>query len=407
MRRKMLTVSALCLSFMMAFGCGNEKPKEAAKSDIIQNNTNETGNAVSGDSAAETENRVELVTPESENQGNPDTTESVAEETVVIENHDNMYRSELTNEWIDESLRDQRPIAVMVDNELTALPHFGVNQCDIVYEIMNSTANKRITRLMCVMKDWEDITQLGSIRSVRTTNFMLAAEYNAIIIHDGGPFYINDYIARDYSAHISGGFARFSNGKATEFTEYVTYEDYTNPTTGKSYDGLKDRLAATRYSMTYDKFYPGKHFSFSDDAFLLSATNDVKTATDIDLPFPHNGSELFYNEETGTYDYYEYGNPHIDSLDNCVTTFKNVIVQCCSFVELDENGYLTYNVVGSGTQGYYITNGEAIEITWSKDSEASLTHFYNKQTGEEIVLNTGKTYITLVPSDSWSELVIK
>ena len=35
-----------------------------------------------------------------------------------------MYRSELTNEIISEDLKNQRPIAVMVDNESTALPHF-------------------------------------------------------------------------------------------------------------------------------------------------------------------------------------------------------------------------------------------------------------------------------------------
>ena len=101
------------------------------------------------------------------------------------ENHDHMYRSELTNEWIDESLKDQRPIAVMIDNEKTALPHFGVADADVVYEIMNSTLNDRITRFMVVVKDWDKIEQLGSIRSARPTNFMLAAEWNAVLCHDG------------------------------------------------------------------------------------------------------------------------------------------------------------------------------------------------------------------------------
>ena len=45
--------------------------------------------------------------------------------------------SELTGELIDEKIAEQRPLAVMVDNELTALDHFGVNDCDIVYETMN------------------------------------------------------------------------------------------------------------------------------------------------------------------------------------------------------------------------------------------------------------------------------
>ena len=102
----------------------------------------------------------------------------------VNENHDGMYRSELTNEWIDESLKDQRPIAVMVDNEKTALPHFGVADADVVYEIMNSTLNDRITRFVVVVKDWDKIEQLGSIRSARPTNFMLAAEWNAVLCHE-------------------------------------------------------------------------------------------------------------------------------------------------------------------------------------------------------------------------------
>ena len=42
------------------------------------------------------------------------------------------YRSELTNELIDESLKDQRPIAVMVDNESIALPHYGLSHADVV-----------------------------------------------------------------------------------------------------------------------------------------------------------------------------------------------------------------------------------------------------------------------------------
>ena len=98
---------------------------------------------------------------------------------------DGMYRSELTNEWISEDLQDQRPIAVMVDNELTALPHYGLTQADIVYEMMNSTLNDQITRFMVLVKDYDSIKQLGSVRSVRPTNLLIAPEWNAIVCHDG------------------------------------------------------------------------------------------------------------------------------------------------------------------------------------------------------------------------------
>ncbi len=332
---------------------------------------------------------------------------TAASEAVKEENHDNMYRSELTNEWIDISLKDQRPIAAMVDNEKTALPHYGLTEADVVYEIMNSTLNGRITRFMALVKDWGNITQFGSIRSVRPTNFMLAAEWNAVLCHDGGPFFIDAWVAKDYSANLSGGFARFSNGKAAEFTEYLTYDKYTNTEKNKTYDGLKQRFSNSHYSTTYNEYYEGPHFQFAEEELTFADRTDAQNATWVELPFPHNSSTLKYNAETGTYDYYEYGSAHLDPVhDNAQLTFKNVILQDTTFSELGE-GYLIYNAIDSGRYGYYITNGKAIEVTWSKTSENGITVYYDKSTGKEIEINTGKTYIALIPSDSWSDVVIK
>ncbi|MBO5113299.1 MAG: DUF3048 domain-containing protein [Lachnospiraceae bacterium] len=337
-----------------------------------------------------------------------ESSEGAGEETAEEETREGMYRSELTNEWIDVSLQDQRPIAVMVDNESFALPHYGVNSADVVYELMNSTANGRITRLMVLVKDWANIERLGSVRSTRPTNFMLAAEWNAILCHDGGPFYNDEYIARPYTNNLSGGFARFSNGKATEYTEYITAESYTNENKGKTYPGLIQRIEEAGYSKTYNDYYPGPHFQFAAGELDLSGETNVQPATEIAFPFPHNSSKLSYNETAGEYEYYEYGEAHTDPLDgDAITGFKNVIIQSCSFTQYDENGYLIYHVVGSGEDGYYLTNGQAIPITWSKADETAVTVYKNKATGEEIELNTGKTYIAIVPSDAWGELVIQ
>ncbi|MDD5940311.1 MAG: DUF3048 C-terminal domain-containing protein [Lachnospiraceae bacterium] len=45
-------------------------------------------------------------------------------------------------------------------------------------------------------------------------------------------------------------------------------------------------------------------------------------------------------------------------------------------------------------------------MTWTKESENGLTKYYDKS-GKEITVNDGSTYITLVPSDSWSNVSIK
>ena len=309
----------------------------------------------------------------------------------------NLYRSELTNEWIDISLQNQRPVAIMVDNEKMALPHYGLTEADVVYEMMNSTANGRITRLMAVVKDWGKITQFGSIRSVRPTNFMLAAEWNAILCHDGGPFYINDWAAKPYSNNLSGGFKRIKNGKKREFTEYVC--------TGE----IASRIQKAGYTKEYNAYYPGQHFIFSDAEIDLSIYPEAIPCAEIDLSlaFPHNQSKLIYNAVTNTYDYYEYGKAHTDPLhNNAQLSFKNLLIQDTTFSQLDKNGYMIYNAIDVGRSGYYITDGKMIPVVWAKTGENTPTVYY-RLTGEQLVLNTGKTYIALVPSDSWANIVIK
>lgn len=320
------------------------------------------------------------------------------EPEVVDELPEGYVRSELTNLPIPEEIANQRPIAAMVDNESLALPHYGIAEADIVYEMMNSTLNGRITRLMVMVKDWGNIEQLGSIRSARPTNFFITAEWNACLVHDGGPYYIDQYIARDYCCHFSGGFSRVNNGKATEYTEYIMKGD------------LEKKFADSNYSTEYDKYNPGTHYTFAlpESPNVLSETYEgyTKPCEYIDLPFPHNESELSYNKETGLYEYAEYGKPHKDAEDDEVLAFTNVIIQDCTFAQLDDNGYLIYNILAENMPGYYITGGEAVEITWSKLAETDITRYYDG-TGQQITLNTGKTYIAIVPDDSWDELVVK
>ena len=322
----------------------------------------------------------------------------VSEEEEFVEViPENSYRSELTNEWIPEEIENQRPVAIMVDNEKTALDHYGLTQADIVYEMMNSTANDEVTRFMAIVKDWGNITQFGSIRSIRPTNFMIAPEYDAILIHDGGPFYIDPFLSNPWIDNLSGGFARIENGKPREFTEYVT--------TGE----IEARLEANNYPSEYTSYYEGPHWQFADPSEPLVLDEVHHNATEctlVDLPFPHNKSELNYDEESNTYLYSEYGMAHVDPAnDNKQLAFTNIIIQCADIAVFDANGYMQFNLINESGKGYFITGGQAIPITWEKGMDTEPT-VYSDSSGEEIVLNTGKTYIALVSSTRWNELVL-
>lgn len=338
---------------------------------------------------------------ETDNTGTvPAENTEVAEEESESEEEENLpegkYRSELTNELIDESLKDQRPIAAMVDNESIALPHYGLSEADVVYEMMNSTMNGRITRFMVLVKDWESIEQLGSIRSVRPTNILLAAEWNAILCHDGGPFYIDEYMAEPSIDNFSGTFSRVNNGKSREYTEYIVSGD------------MEKNFKNSDVSEEYNSYYEGAHYQFAneDKPVDLSGETDAMDASLVDLPFPHNGSYLEYDEEEQVYNYFEYGKAHVDpGNDNAQLCFKNLLIQSCGYTQYDEHGYMIFDCISSGG-GYYVTNGKAIPVTWKKSSMTSPTRYYDAG-GEEITINTGKTYVALVPVDDWTDLAIE
>ena len=117
-RQHILLLTALSLSLALS-GCGKSDSKE-------------TGNMTEETTAWET-------LPAEDQLPAGDTQEN--SEATAEENHDGMYRSEITNEWIDESLKEQRPVAVMIDNEKIALPHYGTAQADVVYEISDKKIN--------------------------------------------------------------------------------------------------------------------------------------------------------------------------------------------------------------------------------------------------------------------------
>ena len=376
-----------------------EASSETESTDEASDAQNSAESAAGSDSSgeAQTDNAAsEDTAPDAADQAEDPSDEAPEEDSgTPLPVPEGQYLSELTGLPIDKDLEMQRPIAVMIDNEIKALPHYNTAGADIVYEMMNSTANDRITRLMCIYKDWENLPQTGSIRSVRPTNILVAQEYDAVICHDGGPFHINDYFSR-YPYHFSGTFSRVNNGKAREFTEYILKGD------------LDRNFARTGWSKEYSEA-PTPHFNFADYGTTTNLddwdADGIRTANHIELPFYHNKSKLVYNEETKTYDYYEYGKQHLDAETKAPLTFTNVLLQDCSFHQYDKNGYLIYNCIDKFQFAYYCTEGKNISILWTKEGEGGVTRFFNAS-GEEIKINPGKTYIGIIPDDTWDEVKI-
>ena len=377
MKKRSLVIGLLLACTLAFSACGGSEDAEQN----VATNTEVSDNETETEVETETEEVVEMTV----------LTDEDAPEGKVV--------SDLSGEFIDEELKNQRPIAVMVDNDKRALPHYGLTEADIIYEMVNSTHNNRVTRLMVMVKDYDDVERIGNVRSARVTNTVVAMEWNAILCHDGGPFYINDYLAWPASDNLSGGFSRIDNGKPREFTEYITPGEVTK------------RLKANNIEKEYNNHYEGTHFLWSEEVVLT----DAKEATYIGTGFPNNQSELEYNEEDQLYYYSEYGEPHLDPAnDDAQLSFKNVILQKADMFTheqgdgtLDQNGYMYYQLLESEGKGYYAVNGEIVPITWEKGGGLATPTRYYDADGNELVLNVGMTYIAIIPSDAWNDVVIE
>ena len=88
------------------------------------------------------------------------------------------------------------------------------------------------------------------------------------------------------------------------------------------------------------------------------------------------------------------GDKQIDKVDGNQVAVTNIILQNVDSSIYEGTQYLNIPLVGSGT-GKYISNGKIIDITWSKESDTGVTHYYDTD-GNEIVLNQGQTWISLI-----------
>ena len=115
----------------------------------------------------------------------PDTSDIVTADDNMP-SHEGMQRSPLTNEWVDTDVARTRPIAVMIPNESNALPQYNLSLASILYE---ANVEGRMTRLMAIFEDWDELEKIGNVRSLRNYYAYWAFEWDAFIVHCGQPFF--------------------------------------------------------------------------------------------------------------------------------------------------------------------------------------------------------------------------
>lgn len=367
-RLQVLFLVALSSSLLL-FGCG--KSEETAVQPIVQPIVEQQPEKEEDSSSEEAETEADLDTPPAKG----------------------MVRSRLTNEWVDEDVANTRPVAIMIPNSKTA-SQYSISDASILYEC---NVEGSMTRLMAVFEDWKNLEKVGNIRSCRDYYLYWAFEWDAIYIHYGGPFYIDDLVGRSDTQNINC----IDYGKAS-------FRDTAKNSTDNAFTSgslIQDAINHYGYPLTYrDGYSDATHYQFagSSEPNTLEQYSDAINASKIDLSpaYPVTNCYFIYNEETGLYDRYQHlsgdsDGPHIDLANNKQLAFKNVLIQNTYFEVRDQKGYLSFQCHDTTRDGWFFTNGKGIHVTWEKTSDYGATRYYDDN-GNEIKLNTGKTMVCIV-----------
>lgn len=320
--------------------------------------------------------------------------ENVVEQKEEPPAHEGEARSALTGEWIDEEAAALRPFAVMMGNTKIATPQYGISSADVIYE---SPVEGSETRLMPIFQDYRSVEKICSVRSCRLYYIDWALEFDAIYGHYGQAYLAKDMLAEDYVNNLSG------LSGALENTMYFRDPDRKAPhnayTTG---EGISEGIRIMEYDPQREAGYES-HYRFNEDDENEIRLIEGQDAAVVRPGYLVNKPWFVYNTETGLYERFQNGSAQTDAGDGSQVAVKNILMQVCDWYVADEEaGYLSIDTM-SGGSGYYITNGKAVPVTWSKESQSAPTRYYDAD-GNEITLNQGKTWVCII-QDTYADRV--
>ena len=282
---------------------------------------------------------------------------------------------------LDEDSKS-RVIGVAINNNHDAWPHSGLEDSFLNYEII---AEGGITRILSFFKD-KDTSRIGSVRSARHYFLDYMMENDAIFVHYG---HSNQALSdeEDYGIDNINGmyydnafFRDESLDKDYEHTAFTTMALIKSAIEDKGFRNTSD-VTLLNYSIKDNKINEREDAIIADEVYIDYS----------DYTF----TKYVYDKDNKVYNRFMSDVPHVDSETGKQYTAKNIIVYKVQNYTIDSADRQNLENIGEG-EGYYISNGYAVPISWSKADRSSKT-IYTYADGTEIKVNDGNTWIQIQP----------
>lgn len=312
-----------------------------------------------------------------------DTTEATQGETTapVPVNY-----NPLTGEALDAPYTG-RVFAVTIDNVSSAIPHHGISQADVFFEML---INDYCTRGLALFTNIKEVPSVGPIRSTRYNFTDLALAYDLILYHasasdvvlkDMRKSGINNVLADDNSVGYRDSYRYRQQKYSWEHTLFVKGENAVSVAESKKFDLNK----TLNYGLT-----------FAENATPVGG----EKANEIEIIFTLHGytktSVMKYNAETDKYVFWQYQKEMVDENNGEPEAFQNVIVMLAP--TQNDGPYHVADLYGEG-EGYFACGGKIVPIKWTHENENDPISF-TLADGTPLTLGTGSTYVAVAPTKS-------
>ena len=268
------------------------------------------------------------------------------------------------------------PVAVSIDNSANARPQTGLQSADIVYEM---EAEGAIPRFLALFND-NLPKKVGPVRSARVYFLDVLLEYDAMLVHVGGPK------GRDNGSDVYKKFDQLDIQHIDGEGQYI-WRDSSRSSPYNCYTNI----AADQNTYTYQP--QTRAFSYTTDT-----SGFTESGTQATVPYNTGINKAVYDYDAaqGVYLRSNGATPLTDAQTQRQIQIKNVIIQFADHPRLD-TVHIDIELVGTG-KAYVLTDGKCIEGTWSRKGLSSKTIFSDEH-GREISLQPGNTWINIVRTD--------
>jgi len=288
-------------------------------------------------------------------------------------------RFPLTGLPAEKSTEMLRPVMVMVENSPQARPQTGLDQADLVYEIL---AEGDITRFVAVYHS-RSPEAIGPVRSIRPYYVEIGAGLDALIVHAG------------WSQEAMN---MLSSRKLDHFDEvYGDHPYYWRDKEAKAPHNLYTSVEKIRQGAS-DKKMHGEWkgvkplFQVREDGDAAAAPG-AAPAGSVKVPYIR-GYAVEYSYDMGSKLYLRVmdGKPHLDKRTGKQLSAANVLICEAPHKIVDKEGRREVDIHGPG-KGVLLQNGVRIDVEW--ENKQGMIRAYAG--GKEVPLTPGQTWVQVVP----------